>query len=70
MTHPAAQYLAAGHLAEAITVLTDRGDHPAALALLRAGFELYATWLLEDMAPTPMNDTLPPPAGWADGANA
>lgn len=60
--------LAQDKRAEAIDYLERRGGHAAAVALLKAGHDLYSMWLLEDMAPT--NDTLPPPAGWADGANA
>jgi hypothetical protein len=50
MTHPASALLAAGRIPDAIVYLRECGDHPAALALLEAGFTDYAGWVLDGAA--------------------
>lgn len=45
-THPALVQLRAGNPHGALETLRERGDHPAALAMLQAGFVDYAKLLL------------------------
>ncbi len=52
MTHPASALITAGRIPDAIGYLREHGDHPAALALLEAGFTDYAVAMLASVPPT------------------
>jgi hypothetical protein len=58
MTHPALALLRCGSIPDALACLRERDDHPAALALLEAGFTDYAEVVLAECSPRPRGDAL------------